>query len=105
MSEHTLKRIQQLVLITDLKNKNKFMNMLVDFDGHAIDTMYGHSSVSSGNLSRAFGFDVEKSKIVLSCLLTTENALSLINELKNKHNFDKPNTGIAFTIPVEGIIV
>lgn len=105
MSEQSKNRIQYLVLITDLKNKDKFLTLLAGFRGHAIDTMYGHSSVSSGNLSRAFGFDIEKSKIVISCLLTTENARILIDELYNKHNFNKPNTGIAFTVPVEGIIV
>ena len=105
MSEHIQKRIQYVVLITDLKNKDKFLSLLADFGGRAIGSMYGHSSVSGNSLTRAFGFDIEKSKILLSCLMTTEKAEKLINELYNKHNFDKPNTGIAFTVPVEGIIV
>lgn len=105
MTEQIQKRIQYLVLITDLKNKDKFLSLLDEFGGRAIDTIYGHSSVSASSLSRAFGFKVEKSKILITCLIASEKAQILIDELYNKHSFNKPNTGIAFTVPVDGILV
>ena len=40
---------------------------------------------------------------MISCLLKTERAKELIALLCKEYRFDKPNTGIAFGVPVEGL--
>ena len=48
-----------------------------------------------------FGLVPEENKVVITCLLPSEKSDALLDMLVEKFNFDKPNTGIAFTIPVE----
>lgn len=104
MSDIQVNSIQYLVIIAEKKKKDEFLSVLYEHGAHSIETSYGHSSVSSSAISSAFGFDVEQSKVVISCLIKRNIAKELIDMLYNKYNFNKPNTGIAFSIPVEGLM-
>ena len=95
--------IQFFVIIADQKKKNKFLSLLGDYGARAIDTVYGHGSMSPSAIAAAFGFEAEQGKVVISCLLKRETARELIDVLYKEYNFDKPNTGIAFSIAVEGM--
>lgn len=103
MSENQTMNVQYLVIIADQKNKDKFIGLISEFGGIATDTVYGHGSMSQSALAAAFGFESEQSKAVLSCLIRTDSARELIDTLKKEYRFDEPNTGIAFTVPVEGL--
>ncbi len=104
MPETEKKRISQFFLIANAKKKEKFIALLQEHGARGIETMYAHSSVTAGALARAFGFEVEESKVLVSCLLRYEQAEACIDILCRDYHFDKPNTGIAFSVPVEGLV-
>lgn len=93
--------IQYFVIITEQRRKNKYLELLVENDAHAIDIVYGYGSLSTNPIAKAFGLDIESNKVIISCLIKTEQAKKLIDILYQDYNFNKPNTGIAFSILVE----
>ena len=103
MSDVQLSTLQYFVLIAEQKKKDKFLSVLAEYDAKSIDIVYGRGSMSPSVIATAFGFEAEQGKVLISCLIKTEKAKELINVLYNKYNFSKPNTGIAFTVPVEGL--
>ena len=94
-------KLQYLIIIAEKNHKEKFLSLLSQHDAHSVEVMYGHGSMSPNAISEAFGFNAEQHKVLISCLIKNTAAQQLIDLLYNKHNFNKPNTGIAFTIPVE----
>lgn len=103
MNKININVLQYLIIISDQKKKNKFLKLLGNHGARAINVVYGHGSMSPNAIAAAFGFESEHSKVVISCLVKNDNAKDLIDILYNEYNFNKPNTGIAFTIPVEGL--
>ena len=103
MSDALTSRLQYLVIIAEQKKKNKFLSLLTDHGAHGIETVYGRGSMSPSAIAAAFGFSSEQGKVCIFCLVKTEIARELMNILYNEYNFDKPNTGIAFCISVEGL--
>lgn len=95
--------LQYFVIIVDKNKKKKFMGLLDEYDARAIETVYSHGSMSPSAVIAAFGFESVESKVMISCLLKTDNAKKLIDVLYNEYNFKMPNTGIAFSVPVEGM--
>ena len=95
--------LQYFVIIAEKKKKNKFLSLLYERGARGIETVYGHGAMSPSAIAAAFGFVSEQSKVLISCLVKSETALELIDILYNKFNFNKPNTGIAFGISVEGL--
>ena len=104
MENKTVRRLQYFVIISDKKKKNKFITLLHEQGGHEIDVIYGKGSVSASVWAQALGFDVEEEKVVLSCILPEEKAAPLMQTLYEEYDFKKRNTGIAFSIPIEGLI-
>lgn len=103
MSDVQMNRLQYFVIIASQKKKNKFLSLLDDYGAKQIETVYGHGSMSPSALAAAFGFEVEEGKVLITSLMKTEKARELIDVLCTEYHFDKPNTGIAFAIPVEGL--
>ena len=103
MSNEKSISLQYLVIIAEQKKKDKFITLLTENDAHEIRTIYGRGSMSPGAIAAAFGFEAEQGKVIISCLVTTEKAKQLINTLYTDYKFKKPNTGIAFAVPVEGL--
>lgn len=103
MSDTQSKSLQYFVIIAEQKKKNKFLALLDDFGARGVEVVYGHGSMSPSAIAAAFGFEAEQGKVLISCLLRTENAKKLIDVLYSEYKFNKPNTGIAFGIPVEGL--
>ncbi len=95
--------LQYFVIIAEQKKKNKFLSLLADHDAHVIDVVYGRGSMNPSAIAAAFGFESEQGKVLITCLLKNENAKELINILYHDYNFKKPNTGIAYSISVEGL--
>ena len=95
--------LQYFVIIAEQKKKNKFLTLLNDHGAKMIETVYGRGSMSPSAIAAAFGFEAEQGKVLISCLIKTENAKELMDVLYNDYHFDKPNTGIAFGISVEGL--
>lgn len=103
MENNNLKGLQYFTVICNVKNCEKIITLLQENKAHCIEKNYGHSSVHKSILAQALGFEVEARKVVLTCLLPTYKAVEIINILNEKFNFKKPNTGIAFSVTVEGI--
>ena len=81
MSEQQLSTLQYFVLIAEQKKKDKFLSVLADYDAKVIETIYGHGSMSPSLIASAFGFEAEQGKVLISCLVKTENAKELIEFL------------------------
>ena len=103
MSDSQMNSLQYFVIIAEQKKKNKFLTLLNDHGAKLIETVYGRGSMSPSAIAAAFGFEAEQGKVLISCLIKTENAKELMDVLYNDYHFDKPNTGIAFGISVEGL--
>ena len=103
MNDTQPKGVQYFVIIAEQKKKDKFLSLLSEYGAHGIETVYGHGSMSPRAIAAAFGFEAEQSKVMITCLVKTENAKALINILYKDYKFDRPNTGIAFSISVEGL--
>ncbi len=95
--------LQYLVIIAEQKTKKKFLSLLDEYGARGIEIVYAHGSMSPSAVAAAFGFESVQQKVMISCLLKNEKAEQLINLLYDKYNFNKPNTGIAFSVSVEGI--
>ena len=102
MSEKT-SGLQYFVIIADQKKKDEFLALLGEHGAHGIETVYGRGSMSPSALAAAFGFEAEQGKVLITCLVKTPEARALVDILRSDFKFDKPNTGIAFGISVEGL--
>lgn len=96
--------LQYFVIIAEQKKKNKFLSLIGEYGAHGIQSVYAHGSPNISAFASAFGFEVEQNKVIISCLLKNDKAKELINVLYNDYNFKKPNTGIAFSVSVEGLV-
>jgi len=103
MSDAQKKGVQYFVIIAEQKKKDKFLSLLGDYGAHGIEIVYGHGSMSPSAIAAAFGFEAEQGKVLITCLLKTEKAKELLEVLYTDCKFSKPNTGIAFSITVEGL--
>lgn len=103
MSDTATKRLQYFVIIAPHRKRNKLLSLLSEHGAHGIDVVYGKGSMSPSAIAAAFGFEAEQGKVLISCLLKSESAQELINVLYHEYKFNKPNTGIAFGVPVQGL--
>ncbi len=103
MREVKVNGLQYFVIIAEQNKKKKFLALLDAYDARGIEVVYAHGSMSPSAIAAAFGFESVHKKVMLTCILKDEKAKALIELLYQKYNFDKPNTGIAFSIAVEGM--
>lgn len=97
-------KLQYFVIITKPKIKDKCIKTLTENGGKGVTSIYANGSVKSNILSQTFGLDSDTKRLLIYSVITTENAQRLIDVFTNEFNFNKPNTGIAFTIPIEGLM-
>lgn len=95
--------LQYLVIIADQNKKKKFLSLLDGYDVRGIEIVYAHGSMSPSAVAAAFGFESEQRKVMISCLVKNDKAKELIDILYKDYKFNKPNTGIAFSISIEGM--
>lgn len=103
MSDARVSKLQYFVIIADQKKKKQFLTLLNDRGARGIEVVYGRGSMSPSAIAAAFGFAAEQGKVCVSCLVKTETAKELMSVLYRDYDFDKPNTGIAFSVSVEGL--
>jgi len=90
-----------LTVIAGRKLKDALTESLSEEGGRLITVMYGKGAVTSDYLSDMFGLVAEENKVVITCLLACKKTDAVWNMLITKFHFDKPNTGIAFTVPIQ----
>lgn len=101
MSSNFTSCIEFLTLIAGRKHKAALLDALSEAGGHLINVVYGKGSLKAGYLRDMLGLVPEENKVVITCLLPCDKTEAVLDMLVKKFNFNKPNTGIAFTIPVE----
>jgi len=94
-----------LTVIADRKQKEEIIKFLLDSRGHLIDVVYAKGTVKSGYFKDMLGLVPEEKKILITCLIASNLSDQLLEQFLIKFNFDKPNTGIAFAVPVEKLSV
>lgn len=103
MSNTQMEGLQYFVIIAEQKKKQEFLSLLGDYGAYGIETVYGHGSMSPSAIAAAFGLEAEQGKVMITCLLKNDSARRLVDVLHRDYKFNKPNTGIAFGISVEGL--
>ncbi len=104
MANKITSQLQYFVLIANIKQKEKLSSLLSEYGGQIMNTMYANGSANVGVIAQAFGFEVEQKKVVITSLIKSEKAKELIEVLYNDYKFSQANTGIAYTIPVQGLM-
>ena len=103
MRDISVNGIQYFVIIVEQKKKKKFLSLLNEYEARGIEVRYAHGSMSPSAIAAAFGLEAVQNKVMLSCLLKKEKAKQLIHVLYHDYKFNQPNTGIAFSVTVEGL--
>ena len=93
--------IVYFTLIAGRSSKDELLTAIMEAKGRLINIFYGKSSVKSRLLLDVLGFVPEENKVLITCLMRRENADRLLSVLKEEFDFKKPNTGIAFIIPID----
>lgn len=93
-----------LIVVAERRLREELLALLTDCGGRIISSVYARGSAkAAGILQSAFSFMPEEHKIMVTCLVAAEAADQIIETLDTQLGFDRPNTGIAFTIPVTGL--
>ena len=95
--------IEFFTIIAGRKIKEDLLGAVIEAGGRIINTIYGRGSVKASLLMDVLGLVPEEDKVILTFLISHEKSEALFQTLVEEFNFNKPNTGIAFTIPVEGL--
>ena len=93
-------RIVMLLLIAGRKQKDALLTALSGEGAKLITTIYGKGTVQAGDLQNVLGLVPEKDKAVITSLLSQEKADIILKMLVETFGFNKPNTGVAFTVPL-----
>ena len=104
MANKITSQLQYFVLIASVKQKEKMSSLLNEYGGQIINTNYANGSANVGVIAQAFGIEVDQKKVVITSLIESEKAQKLIEILYNEYKFSQSNTGIAYTIPVQGLM-
>ncbi len=97
--------LQFYTIICDKKKKKAFTELMASNGGVCIDTVYGKGSANCGAFADALGFKTEEHKVVISCLIPSDKAELLTEILIKDYDFQSPNTGMAFSVPLSGLSI
>ncbi len=103
MSNENVCKIEYLTVISDRKRAEELLEALRGAGCHLIHSEYAKGSATTGYFSDMLGLMPEEKKIVITSLLTSAASKTVLKLLETDFDFDKPNTGIAFTVPVETV--
>ena len=92
-----------LTIIVSRKQKDAILTELHAVGLHLINTSYGIGTVNAHYLMKTFGIAPEKNKVVITSVSTDDKTDIFLKMLTEKFDFGKPNTGIAFTTPVDRV--
>lgn len=90
-----------LTIIATRKLKDALLLALTNTGVYLTETMYGKGAFQASCFANALGLVPEDHKIVITCVIAHEKTDALLRLLNDHYHFNRPNTGIAFTIPIE----
>jgi len=97
-------KLQYMVVITGRNMKEQLLNAMSEKGCHVINVFYGKGAVSADALHDALGLVLEENKILITCLILNTKAEVIFDMLISEFDFNNPNTGIAYVIPVEKLL-
>lgn len=97
--------IDFITLISGRKLKGELLRLLLNSGCHLIDVVYVKGSVNNEYFKDMLGLVPEEKKVMITGLITHNLTSQLLSDITTKFNFDKPNTGIAFVVPVDKLSV
>ena len=104
MAEETPNKLQYMVVIAGRNMKEQILSAMSEKGCHVINVFYGKGAVNADTIMDAMGLAVEENKILITCLIINTKAEIIFEMLQKDFNFNNPNTGIAYVIPVEKLL-
>ena len=95
--------VLHMVLIAGRELQDRLVTMITENGGHVTNIFYGKGAVKSSYIMSMFGLVHEKNKVLINCLISESEVDDIFNILAADFHFEKPHTGIAYTIPVVGL--
>ncbi len=105
MNRCLLDNIVFLIIVAGRHQRHALLDELLKMDCRIVNSLYGKGSVKAGHLVEMLGFVPEENKVVITCILPRDKADGVFELLLSDFAFGKPNTGIAFTIPITAISI
>lgn len=93
----------QMTIIAGRKQKDALLAALQKAGAQLTSVMFGKGTVKASYLYDVLGLIPEDKKAVISCVLPCDRVDSVLDMLVNAFHFDQPNTGVAFTIPLDAL--
>lgn len=90
-----------LTIVSKQQKRDLLLDALTKAGGLLINVMYGRSSIRADYLKELFCMVEDEDKLVITLILSREQTDQIFELLNNKFHFNQPDTGIAFTVPVE----
>lgn len=94
-------RIVLLVIIAGRKQKDALLSELHETGAKLTNTVYGQGTANASYLTDVLGLVPEDNKVVIMSMLKSGDADDALKMLVKRFHFDRPNTGIAFTVPLD----
>lgn len=94
-------KIVSWMLIVGRKQKDAMLSSLMKEGAHLTNIIYGRGTVEASYLQNVLGLTPEENKVMIMCMLPDSKTDAINKMLIEKFHFNQPNTGIAFTIPVD----
>ena len=92
-----------LALIAGRKQQRALLAALSETGIHLLNATYGKGTVKASYLQNTLGLLPEENKVVITCVLTRDKSNVILEMLTDRFHFDSPNTGIAFTMPIDSL--
>jgi len=97
-------KLQHMVVIAGRNMKDQILSAMSEKGCHVINVFYGKGSAGADTFMDALGLVLEENKILITCLILNTKAEVIFDMLQKDFDFNKPNTGIAYVIPVEKLL-
>lgn len=92
-----------LHIITGRRKKDRLLAYLADNGCQLINTTYAFGTITPSHLESLIGVVPEVEKVMISCLIHKKDKEMLFQTLLEDFAFKRPNTGIAYTVPIEEV--
>jgi hypothetical protein len=95
--------IVMMTLIAKREEKGTLLSALLESGIHLSNVSYGRGFVRTGYVKYSFGMSRDIRTVIIFCVSTDTKINMFLERLLTEFNFDKPHTGIAYTVPINQI--
>jgi len=101
MANEDTPKIFHMVMVTGRDRQERLLYALSEKGCHVVNIIYGKDTGRLGFIVDNIWHD--DNKVMVVCLVSATEADAIFSMLLDDFNFDRKDTGIAFTIPVEKV--